>query len=199
MSRRQSQRDHWEFQNLLSSVVVRLLKWHIWASFYWPRWGHWRQSKVSCLIWQIPLSLPLVITWMRLLYESLIHTWFWIHFYYKCLPHFHNLQQMRSESRSLWSKGHISSPWMGRMASHVEGWRNAAEILPNCWPCISLGFVSSSGSLKRFLLLWIHYGRRSHLVLFNGKTHRRQNMHKQEGMLCKSLCCLSLSSPFPNV
>lgn len=84
-----------------------------------------------------------------------------------------------------------------RMASHAKGWRNVAEILWNCWSAFSLGFLSSSGSPKRFLLLWTHYGRRSHLVLCNGKTHRKQNMHGQEGMPWRCPCCLSLYKPFP--
>lgn len=84
-----------------------------------------------------------------------------------------------------------------RMASYAKGWRNVAEILWNCWSAFSLGFLSSSGSPKRFLLLWTHYGRRSHLMLHNGKTHRKQNMHGQEGMPWRCPCCLSLYKPFP--
>lgn len=103
---------------------------------------------------------------------------------------------------------HISSPL--RMASHLGGEREKQKSFQTsihpppqflyCPAGILLYFIYIFSSQKSIqLLLCTHYGRKSHPVPCSGKTHRKQNIHRHEGVPNRPPCCLHFYNLFLNV
>lgn len=157
------------------AVVVTLPEWQICACFLWIQWERRRQSETRCLTCLVPLSLPLLITWRK----CCMNLWF--------IFDFRSVFTLRTLHISLIH----SKPVLNN-----ESWKQVISLFhpsvsKNGFPCRGVEEFSRTPSqlllillLGLCIILWVPEvvpaptgtPGRSHLVLCNGNTHRKQSV-----------------------